>query len=91
MEIKIIGKARAAATYDDYHYDVTCSDAAGRQYWRNVHSTDFEAMMRLAGKVTERGYINSEHWGCHVPYGTFAWELEGMEQRLVQDERDGLL
>lgn len=86
MEIKIKGKARAVTTYDDYHYDVTCSDAAGRQYSRNVHSTDFEAMMRLAGKVTERGYINSEHWDCHVPYGSTAWDLDGEEYYLVLRE-----
>lgn len=91
MKIKIQGKARAAATYDDYHYDVTCSDAAGRQYWRNVHSTDFEAMMRLAGKVTERGYINSEHWDCHVPYGSTAWDLDGEEYYLVLRESPNYL
>jgi hypothetical protein len=91
MEIKIKGKATARSTYDDCHYDVMCCDAVGRQYWRNVHSTDFDAMLRLADKINERGYINSEHWECHVPYGSTAWDLDGHEFLLVQRESPNYL
>lgn len=89
MKIKIAkDSARTASTYDNETFDVTCSDREGRQYWREVHSKNWEAMLRLAGKVNECGEIDSQYWTCHVPYGSLAWELDGCEYDVMLWERE---
>ena len=60
MKVKITpNSARFAATYDDYTFDVTCTDRQGRQYWREVHSKDLDAMDPLAQKVNKCGEIHA--------------------------------
>lgn len=89
MKVKITpNSARFAATYDDYTFDVTCTDRQGRQYWREVHSKDLDAMDRLAQKVNKCGEINNQLWACYVPYGSTAWDIEGHEYDLVQREKE---
>ena len=88
MKIKIAkDSARTASTYTDKTFDVTCTDPEGRQYWREVHSENWEAMRCLADKVNQRGEIDSRYWTCHTPYGSLAWELDGCEYDVMKWER----
>jgi len=88
MKIKIAkDSARTASTYTDKTFDVTCTDPEGRQYWREAHSENWEAMRCLADKVNQRGEIDSRYWTCHTPYGSLAWELDGCEYDVMKWER----
>lgn len=89
MKIKIAkNSARFASTINNETWDVTCTDPEGREYWRDLHSNDWEAMSSLADKVNQRGEIDIEYWSCRTPYGTLAWELDGCEYDLMRWERE---
>lgn len=70
-------------------WTVSCDDAEGRQYYRTDLKLSMCIASGLARKINERGTINADLWQCHVPYGSVAWELEGHEQRQIEDERYG--
>ena len=66
-------------------------DAEGREYSHYYNFHDRDRADVLAKKVNDRGYINHDHWGCRVPYGSNAWLSDGMEDRLIEDEKNGYL
>jgi len=87
MQVEILpNSARFVGTFDN-KWDVTCADKEGREYWREVHTEDWEAMDRLAVKVNQHGKIDSQYWSCRTPYGTLAWELDGCEYDVMLWER----
>ena len=43
MKVKIAkNSARFASTINNETWDVTCTDPEGREYWRELHSNDWE-------------------------------------------------
>lgn len=87
MQIEILPQsARFARTFDD-KWDVTCTDKEGREYWREIHSENLEAMYDLSTKVNQRGKIDINYWSCRTPYGSLAWELDGCEYDVMLWER----
>ena len=53
MQIEILPQsARFARTFDD-KWDVTCTDKEGREYWREIHRENLEAMYDLSTKVNQ--------------------------------------
>lgn len=68
------------------------ADADGREYVLNddhglrampeYKAQAVVAKINAAGKV-----INPMLWSCRAPYGTSAWMLDGMEERMIEDER----
>ena len=88
MEVKI-ENAYPVRNEADSGFTVMALDADGRQYYLQDIAVAFDRADRLADKVKERAFINLDLWFCHVPYGTTAWLLDGMEQRQIEDERFG--
>ena len=84
-----IENAEASYNGDMNSWTVYCNDAEGRQYYRTDLKLALHVANDLAKKVNERGTINADLWACHVPYGSEAWEIEGCEQRQIEDERFG--
>jgi len=66
---------------------VMATDSAGRQYY--FEPLPYRKAVILAERVEQRGSINPELWDRHIPYGTVAWLIDGMEQRQIEDERFG--
>ena len=88
MQVKI-ADAEAYLNESGMDWTVTCGDNVGRQYYlRGAKMSRFMARA-LADKVNAKGEINADLWICYVPYGSVAWEIEGHEQRQIEDERFG--
>ena len=97
MEIKI-EKGSAHPVSTDYKardgrtiFLVMSYDAEGREYHHDHDFYHWDDADALAKKVNDRGYINQDYWGCRVPYGSNAWISDGMEDRWIEDEKNGLL
>lgn len=61
------------------------SDAQGREY---IHEAEFtmEGAARQYLAISEAAYvINDEYWTCRIPYGSDAWDADGMEATLYDD------
>tara|TARA_Y100000004_G_scaffold66123_1_gene74182 strand:- start:319 stop:606 length:288 start_codon:yes stop_codon:yes gene_type:complete len=69
---------------------VMTTDMDGRNYYHPHDFKNRDDALKLVAKVSERGFIESELWECHVPYGSKAYILDGHEERMRQDELDGL-
>lgn len=88
MQVKI-KNAEAYLNESGMDWTITCSDSVGRQYYLKDATMSRFMARALAAKVDAKGEINMDLWICHVPYGSVAWELEGHEQRQIEDERFG--
>lgn len=69
---------------------VMTTDMDGRDYYHPHDFTNRDDAVKFVSKVSERGFIQSELWECHVPYGSKAYILDGHEERMRQDELDGV-
>lgn len=67
-------------------WEVQCCDPAGRVYTHEKQFVTAAGAAVLLAKVATRGEIDTDHWGCRVPYGTDAWLEDGMEATLMDDE-----
>lgn len=88
MQIAITS-AQICATHDGQAYTILANDKDGRQYYLTDDALPFHRAMNLLKRVKLAGEINANLWDCHVPYGTAAWLLDGMEERQIEDERFG--
>lgn len=88
QQIKI-KTAEPICTQDGNGFTIMAADADGRQYFLENVAVSYIRAWRLADKIKECGAINPDLWFCHVPYGTDAWMLDGMEARQIEDERYG--
>jgi len=81
----------AQVIFDEIHkgFSVMATDAAGRQYYLQDAPLPYTKADRLTKRVEQRGAINPDLWVCHIPYGSQAWLIDGMEQRQIEDERFG--
>jgi hypothetical protein len=82
----------AVQEIEDRLYAVIAIDAQGRCY-THLHFFDettdewaYTKAYRLRSQVAQKGQINIEYWDCYIPYGSDAWDDEGMEVTLMDDE-----
>ena len=62
-------------------------DAEGREYTHAFVCGDTREQVRpFAARVLARGNIDLRYWGCRTPYGSAAWDVDGMEATLMDDE-----
>lgn len=85
-----ITSAQVEEIADDL-FAVTASDADGRHYTHERHfdaKTEASAYVKaclLRAKVAASGEINAERWDCYIPYGSDAWDIDGMEVTLMDE------
>lgn len=90
MKIKIV--RTGVEEIADKLFAVIAVDAAGRSYTHWFHfdeTTDewaYTKAYRLRSKVDQAGEIDPSRWDCYVPYGSDAWDIDGMEVTLMDDE-----
>jgi hypothetical protein len=88
MQIAITN-AQVCATHDGQAYTILAGDQDGRQYYLAEVALPYRRAVDLLGRVKQAREININLWHCHVPYGTAAWLIDGMEERQIEDERFG--
>jgi hypothetical protein len=74
--------------YNDHlkTWEVKVIDPDGRVYTlARQFNTALDAATIMA-KIAERGFIDPTYWNCRVPYGSNAWDDDGMEVALMDDE-----
>ena len=83
----------AQVTFDwDNRFVVIVTDRQGREYTRSdVNFINRDNAIKFADTIKARGYLNADLWNCRIPYGSEAWDLDGMEERTIQDERAGFI
>ena len=57
----------------------------------DVNFINRDRAVSFASKIEDRGYLDVNLWDCRIPYGSNAWISDGMEQRTIEDERNGLI
>jgi len=71
------------------NFGVTARDAQGRIFYLMNVALPLQKAISLSDRVRDRGEIDLNLWHVHIPYGTEAWLTDGMEQRQIEDEREG--
>jgi len=74
---------------DAENFGVTARDGQGRVFYLIGVALPLQRAIDLSDRVRERGEIDLNLWHVHIPYGTEAWLIDGMEQRQIEDERFG--
>ena len=83
----------SAAFFEEDNWVVMGHDADGREYVLNDETNGLRLMpcyqaQAVVAKIGAAGkIINPMLWSCRAPYGTRAWLLDGMEERMIEDER----
>lgn len=67
-------------------WEVQCCDMPGRIYTHEKQFNTAAGACALLAKVAVHGEIDTDHWHCRVPYGSDAWDDDGMEVTLMDDE-----
>jgi len=86
-----VDRVNVTTNYND-RFVAIVYDREGRCYTHHDASfADYAIAKEFCDKIADRGYLNGDLWDCSIPYGSLAWIQDGMEERIIQDEKDGLL
>ena len=96
MKVKV-KNIRVFVIENDAHigYGITANDRYGREYSLLDGDNGYRVMSYVKSemvidKIKAAGsMISMDHWAVHIPYGTEAWLMDGMEERQIEDERFG--
>ncbi len=89
---KVVVEWAEVTTNWDNRFVVVVGDKEGREYTRqDVNFINRDRAVSFASKIEDRGYLDVNLWDCRIPYGSNAWISDGMEQRTIEDERNGLI
>jgi hypothetical protein len=95
-----MGKEHIAITVTDISktdegFVIMAWDAQGREYILLSADSGFVTFQspldarRLVEKIKAKGLIDPAYWTCRAPYGSLAWDIDGEEERQIEDERNG--
>ena len=71
---------------DNGTFRLLCFDFEGREYLHYFPFRSRSQAVFLKEKVEIEGTIDSAYWDCRVPYGSDAWDNDGMEVTLMDDQ-----
>ena len=74
---------------DDGSFYLVGSDGAGAEYTLDQPLTAAQAANTYVRILDGGMAINAKLWNYRAPYGTLAWLADGMEERMIEDEKTG--